>query len=118
MKSVFRCYLANLSLSGLLLSVAACSTAPTTVSSPTSISLPNASDIDLAMDLLNRGDEAGAMKRIRIRLKHSPGDPSANVLLESVKRDPTDLLGQRSFAYTVRPGETMISLSERFLGNR
>ncbi len=74
--------------------------------------------MDAAVELLNQGDEKGAQKQLKPLLKANPNDPQANVLLESIKRDPVELLGDRSFAYTVQPGDTMISLSQRFLGNR
>lgn len=84
---------------------------------PATIAAPK-SPIDAAVDLLNDGDEDGAQKRLRPLLKANPNDPQANVLLESIKRDPVELLGPKSFAYTVQPGDTMITLSQRFLGNR
>ncbi len=118
MNVVFRSRFAICTLGAMMLGLAACSTAPI-VPRPASGSPSSApAALDAAMDLLNRGNEAGALKQIKAQLKRNPQDPSAHVLLESIQRDPVELLGQRSFAYTVQPGETMIALSERFLGNR
>jgi Flp pilus assembly protein TadD len=77
-----------------------------------------ASGIDAAIDLLNRGDEKGALRQIKAIQKHNPNDTSASVLVESIRTDPVTLLGAKSYAYTVQPGETMLGLSQRFLGNR
>jgi tetratricopeptide (TPR) repeat protein len=79
---------------------------------------PVVSPLDAAVDLLNKGDEKGAQKALKPLLKTSPNDPSANVLVESIQHDPVELLGAKSFAYTTQPGDTMLGLSDRFLGNR
>lgn len=84
---------------------------------PATVAAPQ-SPLDAAVDLLDQGNEKGALKRLRPLLKANPNDPQANVLLESIRRDPVELLGAKSFAYTVQPGDTMIGLSQRFLGNR
>jgi hypothetical protein len=84
---------------------------------PASVAL-QVSPLDAAIELLNQGDEKGAQKQLKPLLKVNPNDPQANVLLESIKRDPVELLGDKSFAYTVQPGDTMVGLSQRFLGNR
>jgi LysM repeat protein len=99
-----------------LLALSACgpSEAPRSVATVA----PAPSPIDAAVDLLNQGDEKGARKQLRPLLKANPNDPSANVLLESMQRDPVELLGAKSFDYKVQPGDTMIGLSQRFLGNR
>lgn len=77
-----------------------------------------ASDIDAAAALLDQGDTGEARKRLKAVLKRDPQDPSARVLLDSIERDPKDLLGPDSFAYTTKPGDTMTGLAQRFLGNR
>lgn len=99
-----------------LLALSACGpgAAPHT---PASVA-PQVSPLDAAVEMLNQGDEKGAQKQLKPLFKANPNDPQANVLLESIKRDPVELLGDRSFVYTVQPGETMIGLSQRFLGNR
>jgi tetratricopeptide (TPR) repeat protein len=79
---------------------------------------PPVAPLDAAVELLNQGDEKGAQKLLRPLLRANPNDPRANVLLESLDQDPVELLGARSFAYTVQAGDTMLGLSQRFLGNR
>jgi tetratricopeptide (TPR) repeat protein len=79
---------------------------------------PFRSPIDAAIDLLNQGDEKGAQKQLKPLLRANPNDPAANVLLESIQRDPVELLGAKSFSYKAQPGDTMLALSQRFLGNR
>ncbi len=77
-----------------------------------------AAQIDTIQALLNDGNVKEAEKLLRALLKRSPMDSSARVLLDSIERDPKDLLGPTSYPYTVRPGETMTLLAERLLGNR
>ena len=77
-----------------------------------------AAERDAIVGLLDRGDVAAASPRIDALLARDPADPPARVLRDSLDRDAVALLGPKSFAYTVKPGETMLALSERFLGNR
>ena len=63
-------------------------------------------------------DSKAARKRIVAALKRNPMDPSLLVLRDSLDRDPVELLGPTNHAYTVRAGDTMTGLAERFLGNR
>jgi predicted Zn-dependent protease len=74
--------------------------------------------LDRALAALNQGDEAEARKQIGLLLKANPADASALVLQESLDRDPVELLGPKSFPYTVQPGETMMSVAEKLLGNK
>jgi len=73
---------------------------------------------DNIIALLNQGDEAAALKQLKTIQRRNPTDPSARVLEESIDKDPVELLGPKAFPYTVQPGETMIALAERFLGNK
>ncbi len=68
--------------------------------------------------LLNQGNETAARKQLQEILKRYPNDPDAHVLLESLDRDPVELLGPNYQTRAVQPGETMLGLAERFLGNR
>jgi len=45
-------------------------------------------------------------------------NPSLQVLLQGIEGDARTDLGPKNFSYTVRSGETMTELAERFLGNR
>jgi LysM repeat protein len=65
-----------------------------------------------------QGDEGGARKKLKAVLKRDPMNPTARLLTDSIDRDPKDLLGPQSYAYTARTGDTMVGLAQRFLGNR
>ena len=77
-----------------------------------------AGEVDTAFGLLMQGDQAGAQKRLQAVLKREPMNVNAQLLSESIARDPQDLLGPQSFPYLVRDGDTVTGLAERFLGNR
>jgi hypothetical protein len=77
-----------------------------------------ATQTEAVIALLNQGNEVGARKKLQVILKLHPNDPDAHVLLESLDRDPIELLGPNYQTRAVQPGETMIGLAERFLGNR
>lgn len=103
----------------ILLALGACShgrsTKPQTVSAAPRGS---AADIDAIALLLDQGDKDAARKRLKPLLKADPMNASARLLSDSIERDPKELLGPQSFAYTTKPGDTMIALAQRFLGNR
>lgn len=99
--------------------IAACSHGPQRA--PQSASAPIAtpeSEIDAILQLLDQGEAGAAKKRINAALKRDPMNASVQVLRDSIDRDPKDLLGPTSFAYTARDGDTMSGLAQRFLGNR
>lgn len=103
---------------GLALALAACSGGPKAPPrSPGQVAAPM-TDIENILTLLDQGDREGARKRIAEGLKRDPMNASLQVLRDSVDRDPEELLGPKSYSYTVRPGETMSELATRFLGNR
>jgi LysM repeat protein len=102
------------------LGLAACggkgATPPASVAALASPASP--AEVDAIMALLDGGEEKAARKRVAAALKRDPMNPSLLVLRDSLDRDPTELLGPASYPYTVRPGDTMTGLAERFLGNR
>jgi len=100
-----------------LSALAACSGGASRPAGPAAIGNPVA-EIDAIVDLLNRGDADAARKRLRAALKRAPQDSSARLLLDSIERDARTALGPISYAYTVRPGDTMLGLADRLLGNR
>lgn len=106
-----------LTLAGAL-ALGACSSGPTRVANTPAPTVSAATEIDAAFDLLMRGDEAGAQKRLKALLKRDPMNANAQLLSESIARDPKELLGPQSHPYTVIAGETIVDLAERFLGNR
>lgn len=78
----------------------------------------SAQSIETITGLLDRGDMRGARKLIKASLKSDPNNPSLALLRDSVTRDPVDLLGSRSYDYTVKSGDTLAAIAERHLGNR
>src|SRR3569623_3804366 len=112
-----RCKLAAAALGAL--ARAACSGGPARVKNgPAPPAATSANDVDAAFDLLMQGDEAGAKKRLKAVQKRDPMNPGAQLLNESIARDPKELLGPQSYPYVVRSGDTVVGLAERFLGNR
>jgi hypothetical protein len=101
------------------LALAACSGGPSRPkTAPPAPGAASALETETIFTLLNAGDEATARKRLSALLKRDPMNPSARLLNESIDRDPRDLLGPDSYAYVVRPGDTIVGLAERLLGNR
>jgi LysM repeat protein len=70
-----------------------------------------------ALALLNRGQADKARKKLLQALKIRPGDMLAQDLLKQIDTDPKVLLGSESYGYTVKDGETMSALAQRFLGD-
>lgn len=102
----------------LLLAFSACSHGPKTPLAASAGQAMTGSEVDAIVQLLNRGERDDAKKRVRAGLKRDPGNAPLRVLRDSIERDAKELLGPQSFPYTVRAGDTMIGLAERFLGNR
>lgn len=98
------------------LALAGCASGP----KPSAVPAPsnNAQNIDTIAEYLNQGDVSSARKLIKTGLKQDPNDPSLGLLRDSIDRDPVDLLGPQSFAYVVQPGDTLVGIAQRFLGNR
>jgi len=70
-----------------------------------------------ALALLNQGQADKARKKLLQALKERPGDMLAQDLLKQIDTDPKVLLGSESYSYTVKDGETMSMLAQRFLGD-
>lgn len=87
---------------------------PGAVSAPVS----SAQSIDAIAEHLNQGDVSAARKLINSGLKRDPNNPSLALLRDSIARDPVELLGPQSFDYVVQPGDTLVGIAQRFLGNR
>lgn len=68
-----------------------------------------------AVQALWQGDTTKAEKLLRKVLKDAPGDPLARSLLRQITEDPRKLLGTESYAYRVKPGETLWGLAQRTL---
>ncbi len=70
-----------------------------------------------AVDLLGAGDERQARAELRAALEEQPSNSVARRLMDQIEREPADLLAGTPRAYTVRQGETMSVLAERFQGD-
>ncbi len=51
-------------------------------------------------------------------LAEQPDNDIAKSLLDQIDKDPKVLLGEQSFSYTIRQGETISMLADRYLGDR
>ncbi len=102
-----------------VLALAACSNGPGPVkSAPVAPAIRTASEIDAAFGLLMQGDERAAASKLKAVLKREPMNPSATMLLASLKGDAKEQLGLQNYAYKVRAGDTVERLAQRLLGNR
>lgn len=74
--------------------------------------------VRVAIELLGEGDARRAEAELEAALEEQPSLRSAARLLEQINGDPAQLLGGGTArAYTVRPGETMSEIAQRFLGD-
>ncbi|VVT24564.1 conserved exported hypothetical protein [Sphingomonas sp. EC-HK361] len=97
--------------------LAACSGHTPRPQTPTAVA-PTTDEIDAIQALLMQGDTKAARSRLKAVLKRDPMNASALVLRNAIDGDAKAQLGAESFAYTVRAGDTMLDLSQRFLGTR
>jgi tetratricopeptide (TPR) repeat protein len=65
--------------------------------------------------------EVGAAEQARVELgaylKEVPNSKLADSLIQQIETDPTQLLGSTSYAYTLRPGESLSMVAKRALGD-
>lgn len=96
----------------------AAATAPT-VTAPvaTPIALTRDQRIANALIALNSGEVGAARVGLVETLAITPDDPTAKDLLRQIDTDPKVLLGERSFAYTIRRRESLATIAKRFLGD-
>lgn len=73
--------------------------------------------VRLAIELLGEGQASGAEVELRAALEEQPNNSAARRLLQQITDDPRAMLGQNARPYTVRQGETMSALAERYLGD-
>ncbi|SFR96513.1 LysM peptidoglycan-binding domain-containing protein [Sphingomonas jatrophae] len=110
----------NAAAVALLLALSACGGGPLSVGDkapPAKDSWKGREDVGRAIELLNKGETDRARSVLTKVLKRQPNDPIATGLLAQIDRDPVALLGRESFAYAVKPNETLADLAGRFLGN-
>lgn len=78
--------------------------------------LPPAS-MSRVIDFLNAGQEELAHADLLRILQLEPNHKLANQLLRHLQIDPVQLLGRESYAYTVKPNETLSRIAQRVLGD-
>lgn len=71
-----------------------------------------------ALGLLGDGEADQARAELQQLKVDQPDSELAQSLLDQIDRDPKQLLGEQSFAYVIRPGETLSVLADRYLGDR
>lgn len=71
-----------------------------------------------AIARLESGNATAARKLLRTMARRDPRDARTAELLASIDAGPVAMLGTRSFEYKVQPGDRMITLAQRYLGNR
>lgn len=67
--------------------------------------------------LLENGHEEPAKGELQRALAADPNNKLALNLMRQITADPLATLGRESFAYTVRPNDTMSSIAGRFMGD-
>jgi hypothetical protein len=104
---------------GLALVLSACAaTTPRPPAAPTvAPGVAPAERLSQAIELLDQGQAAAARAELQAILAARPDDARAGRLMREIDDDPRVLLGSRSYPYTVRPGESMSALADRFLGD-
>lgn len=70
-----------------------------------------------AADLLEGGNEEQAKVELQRALVGDPNNKLALSLMKQIGADPVAMLGRESFAYTVRPSDTLSKIAGRFLGD-
>jgi Tfp pilus assembly protein PilF len=73
--------------------------------------------VSLAVGMLDEGNDEQAAAELRAALQEQPNNRAAQRLLQQITEDPRVLLGANAHPYTVRAGETMSELSDRYLGD-
>ena len=73
--------------------------------------------VRLAVELLDGGDEQRAEVELRAALEEQPNNGAAQRLLQQITEDPRTLLTATPRPYTVRQGDSMSVLAERYLGD-
>ena len=121
-------------VSGSLALLAACAGKPTpppavtpvpigqTIQAPTQVAPTPALDprarLHKILELLDGGQRDQARADAQELVRQEPDDALAKSLLSQIDADPKVLLGEQSFPYKIRPGETLSILAERFLGDK
>ena len=70
-----------------------------------------------AVGMLEQGHEDEARAELQRALSTDPNSKLAQNLMRQITSDPVTALGRESFNYTVRPNESLSTISGRFLGD-
>lgn len=73
--------------------------------------------VNLAVELLDAGDQQRAELELRAALEEQPANSAARRLLQQITDDPRTLLTGAPRVYTVRQGDSMSALAQRFQGD-
>jgi hypothetical protein len=118
---------------GLMLFIAACSTLkkkPEAVPTPPAPVLPVVKPLEATpglsprerlnkvLTLLEKGDWRTARVELLEYVRERPTSELGKSLLAQMDEDPKKLLGEANFKYTIKPGESLYELAERFLGDQ
>ncbi len=74
--------------------------------------------INKVLDLLEQGNLPIALVEVVEYLRERPDSALGKSLLAQIDEDPKKLLGEKSFPYKIKPGESLYELAERFLGDQ
>ncbi len=70
-----------------------------------------------AVEMLEAGNETAASAELERALTIDPQSKLALNLMKQIESDPQTTYGRDSFAYTVRPSDTLSRIAQRFLGD-
>jgi tetratricopeptide (TPR) repeat protein len=70
-----------------------------------------------AVDLLDQGKEAEAKEILKQALAYDRDNKIANSMMRQIVVDPVASLGSKSFRYSLRPGETLSIIAQRYMGD-
>lgn len=101
----------------LALGAAGCATTSGPATSSVTEPAARSSSVSAAIALLYEGRAEEARKVLAKVLEKDPTDRRAKDLLQQIDTQPETLLGQESFRYRVRSGDTLSSLAQQHLGD-
>lgn len=108
---------ANRLLLAAALTLSACAKGPPPARLPNA-PVTSASAVDSVQNALLAGKDRDAQKQLKALLKRDPMNPSLLLLQDALTNDAKAALGPNNYPYSVRAGETIEELAQRFLGNR
>lgn len=70
-----------------------------------------------SLGLLEEGEAQHAKVELDAYMLEKPTSDRAKNLIEQIEADPVELLGEKSFSYTLQPGDSLSIVAKRFLGD-